>query len=189
MPPAAPTKSGVDPLPLPSGPSSTAEPKPSWEHPKVTAGLAPLAEAKKNGNDVIRATSDGASLVPASNGGGGPAVRAGSNLASAAPSQKSDDALRLAITLAIDAKEYQRAAELLAVRGFEVLDEAADGEQALAAVAGRCPDGVLLDVNLPGQDGFAVAASLAVACAGIRIVLTSADIGHVPAACSAKEFP
>jgi hypothetical protein len=114
-PPAAPTKSGVDPLPLPSGPSSTAEPKPSWEHPKVTAGLAPLAEAKKNGNDVIRATSDGASLVPASNGGGGPAVRAGSNLASAATSQKSDDALRLAITLAIDAKEYQRAAELLAV--------------------------------------------------------------------------
>ena len=53
--------------------------------------------------------------MPASNGGGGPAVRAGSNLASAATSQKSDDALRLAITLAIDAKEYQRAAELLAV--------------------------------------------------------------------------
>ncbi|HEX2823827.1 MAG TPA: response regulator [Streptosporangiaceae bacterium] len=84
------------------------------------------------------------------------------------------------------------AAELLAVRGFEVLDEAADGEQALAAVAGRCPDGVLLDVNLPGQDGFAVAASLAVACAGIRIVLTSADIGHVPAevikTCAATAF-
>jgi CheY-like chemotaxis protein len=73
------------------------------------------------------------------------------------------------------------AAELLAMRGFEVLDEAADGEQALAAVAGRRPDGILLDVNLPGSDGFAVAAALAAACAGIRIVLTSADIGHVPA--------
>ena len=73
------------------------------------------------------------------------------------------------------------AAELLAVRGFEVLEEAADGEQALAAVAGRCPDGILLDVNLPGQDGFTVAASLAAACAGVRIVLTSADIDRVPA--------
>jgi len=73
------------------------------------------------------------------------------------------------------------AAELLVMRGLEVLDEAADGEQALAAVAGCCPDGILLDVNLPGQDGFAVAAALAAACAGIRIVLTSADLGRVPA--------
>ena len=73
------------------------------------------------------------------------------------------------------------AAELLAVRGFEVLEEAADGEQALAAVARSRPDGILLDVNLPGQDGFAVAASLAAACAGTRIVLTSADLGQVPA--------
>ena len=73
------------------------------------------------------------------------------------------------------------AAELLAVRGFEVLEEAADGEQALAAVARTRPDGILLDVNLPGQDGFAVAASLAAACAGARIVLTSADLGQVPA--------
>jgi CheY-like chemotaxis protein len=73
------------------------------------------------------------------------------------------------------------AAELLVMRGFEVLDEAADGEQALAAVARSRPDGILLDVNLPGQDGFAVAASLAAACAGIPIVLTSADLGQVPA--------
>jgi CheY-like chemotaxis protein len=73
------------------------------------------------------------------------------------------------------------AAELLAMRGFEVQDEAADGEQALAAVAGRCPDGILLDINLPGPDGFAVAESLATACTGARIVLTSADIEHIPA--------
>ena len=73
------------------------------------------------------------------------------------------------------------AAELLAARGFEVLPEAADGEQALAAVAGGCPDGILLDLNLPGPDGFAVAASLAAACAAARIVLTSADVDHIPA--------
>ena len=84
------------------------------------------------------------------------------------------------------------AAELLAMRGFEVLAEAADGDQALAAVARGCPDGILLDINLPGQDGFAVAASLAGVCAGARIVLTSADTDHVPAevmkACAATAF-
>ncbi len=74
------------------------------------------------------------------------------------------------------------AAELLALRGFEVLEQAADGEQALAAVAGRCPDGILLDLNLPGPDGFAVAASLAAACTEARIVLTSADFDQVPSA-------
>ena len=73
------------------------------------------------------------------------------------------------------------AAELLAARGFEVLEEAAHGEQALAAVAGECPDGILLDLNLPGPDGFAVAALLAAACAEARIVLTSADVDDVPA--------
>jgi CheY-like chemotaxis protein len=72
------------------------------------------------------------------------------------------------------------AAELLAERGFDVLMTAADGEQALAAVANRCPDGILLDLNLPGPDGFAVAASLAVACPAARIVLTSADVASLP---------
>jgi CheY-like chemotaxis protein len=84
------------------------------------------------------------------------------------------------------------AAALLAARGFEVLESAADGEQALAAVADECPDGILLDVNLPGSDGFAVAARLAVACSAARIVLTSADVGQVPAqvlkACAAIAF-
>ncbi len=84
------------------------------------------------------------------------------------------------------------AAELLAARGFELVEEAADGEQALAAVAGQCPEGILLDINLPGPDGFAVAASLAAACPRARIVLTSADVGYVPAqileTCAAVAF-
>jgi CheY-like chemotaxis protein len=72
------------------------------------------------------------------------------------------------------------AAEMLAVCGFELFDVAADGPQALAAVAGRCPDGILLDVNLPGPDGFAVAASLAAACPMAKIVLTSTDADCAP---------
>ena len=64
------------------------------------------------------------------------------------------------------------AAELLAERGFELIDEAADGDEAFSAVSRACPDGVLLDINLPGRDGFAVATSLASACPRVRIVLT-----------------
>lgn len=84
------------------------------------------------------------------------------------------------------------AAELLADRGFEVIAAAADGEQALAAVADGCPDGVLLDINLSGPDGFTVAALLAAACPAARIVLTSAAMGDVPARvladCAATAF-
>jgi len=73
------------------------------------------------------------------------------------------------------------AAELLTSQGFDVFDEAADGLQALAAVAGRCPDGILLDISLPGPDGFALAPSLATACPDAKIVLISAGIDCVPA--------
>ena len=56
------------------------------------------------------------------------------------------------------------AAELLAARGFELVEEVAGGEQALAAVAVECPGGVLLDINLPGLNGFEIAALLAAVC-------------------------
>ena len=71
------------------------------------------------------------------------------------------------------------AAGLLAEHGFDVLAIVEDGEQALAAVSHGCPDGILLDINLPGPDGFAVAASLAIACPAARIVLTSADVASL----------
>jgi DNA-binding NarL/FixJ family response regulator len=82
--------------------------------------------------------------------------------------------------------------ELLVLRGLDVVDVAADGEEALAAVARACPDGVLLDINLPDRDGYAVAAVLASVCAAARIVLTSSDVDGVPisvlAECGATAF-
>ena len=50
---------------------------------------------------------------------------------------------------------------LLEAGGFDVLGEAADGTSALAAVAKLQPEIVLLDVQLPDLDGFAVAERLA----------------------------
>lgn len=80
-----------------------------------------------------------------------------------------------------DSPQFREVAvALLAERGIELLALAADGRQALAAVAVGCPDGILLDINLPGADGFTVALALAAACPAARIVLTSANVAHVP---------
>lgn len=97
------------------------------------------------------------------------------------------------ILIVDDSEPFRRTiGELLAARGFELLDAVADGVAALAAVSGDCPDGVLLDIHLPGRDGFAVAASIASVCPAAAIVLTSSDIDAVPSAelrnCGAAAF-
>jgi CheY-like chemotaxis protein len=96
--------------------------------------------------------------------------------------------------LIVDDSESFRstASALLAACGFELLESVPDGEAALASVAGDCPDGILLDVNLPGQDGYAVATAIAATYPAARIVLTSSDTEDVPGAvlktCGATAF-
>ena len=65
--------------------------------------------------------------------------------------------------LIVDDHEAFRAAarDLLEADGYEVVGEAADGETAIRQVARLHPDVVLLDVQLPGVDGFAIAERLA----------------------------
>lgn len=62
---------------------------------------------------------------------------------------------------------------LLEAAGFEVVGEAVDGSSALEAVTELRPEIVLLDVQLPDVDGFAVAERLAAEAAPPAIVLTS----------------
>jgi DNA-binding NarL/FixJ family response regulator len=50
---------------------------------------------------------------------------------------------------------------LLEAEGFDVVGEAGDAASALAAAARLRPEVVLLDIQLPGIDGFEVAARLA----------------------------
>ncbi|MBI4897098.1 MAG: response regulator transcription factor [Actinobacteria bacterium] len=64
------------------------------------------------------------------------------------------------------------AARLLAADGFTVIGEAADGESAVSAARSLSPDVILLDVQLPDIDGFAVAD---------RVLAAARDNGHVPA--------
>jgi DNA-binding NarL/FixJ family response regulator len=57
--------------------------------------------------------------------------------------------------------------------GFQVVGEAANGSEAVAEVHLKRPDVVLLDVNLPGDDGFSVCQQLIDAQLGLAVVLTS----------------
>lgn len=62
---------------------------------------------------------------------------------------------------------------LLETEGYEVVAEAASGERALDLVVGTCPELVLLDVGLPGIDGFQAALAMRALLPGARIVLIS----------------
>ena len=62
---------------------------------------------------------------------------------------------------------------LLEVDGFDVVGEAADGESAIEQARRLRPEVVLLDVQLPGIDGFAVAERLAAEPFAPAVVLIS----------------
>jgi DNA-binding NarL/FixJ family response regulator len=76
--------------------------------------------------------------------------------------------------------------------GFQIAGDAADGESALDAVAALHPDVVLLDVQLPGIDGFEVARRLAVSPDAPTVVLTSSrqasDFGRLLAEAPVRGF-
>jgi DNA-binding NarL/FixJ family response regulator len=65
------------------------------------------------------------------------------------------------------------ARELLEAGAFDVVGEAEDGASALAQAAELRPDVILLDIQLPDLDGFAVAERLAEHSDPPAIVLTS----------------
>ena len=67
----------------------------------------------------------------------------------------------------------ESARALLEAEGFTVVGDAADGAAAMAEAARLRPDVVLLDIQLPDADGFAVAGRLAVAPDPPRVVLIS----------------
>jgi two-component system response regulator DegU len=76
---------------------------------------------------------------------------------------------------------------LLNASGFDVVGDAADGEEALTVTRRLHPDIVLLDVQMPGQDGFSVARQLLQESTSLAVVLTSGrsleDYGHQITSC------
>ena len=67
------------------------------------------------------------------------------------------------------------ARELLESAGYVVSGEAAGAAEALAAVAADSPDAVLLDVQLPDGDGFAIARAITSADGPVVVLISSRD--------------
>jgi DNA-binding NarL/FixJ family response regulator len=85
-----------------------------------------------------------------------------------------DRSVRPTVLIVDDHAEFRASAvELLEAEGFEVIGAAADGAGAVELALSLRPQVVLLDVQLPDRDGFAVAARLAQEAQPPQIVLTS----------------
>lgn len=85
----------------------------------------------------------------------------------------------VSVLIVDDHAPFRSAVRVLLERGgFRVVGEAGDGETALDAVRRVAPDVVLLDIQLPGDDGFAICERI-VAATGVTaegrpvVVLTS----------------
>jgi DNA-binding NarL/FixJ family response regulator len=100
----------------------------------------------------------------------------------------------LRVMLVDDHASFRASARwLLETEGCVVVAEAASGEHALDLVAQVEPELVLLDIGLPGIDGFEVAAAIRARFPGARVVLTSSrdlsDLGPARVrACGAAGF-
>jgi DNA-binding NarL/FixJ family response regulator len=96
--------------------------------------------------------------------------------------------------LIVDDNEGFRAfaGALLRRQGFDVVGEAGDGESGLDAARRLRPDVVLLDVQLPGIDGFEVTRRLRDDTGVTQVVLISArdrrDYGAAVVDCGARAF-
>ena len=85
-----------------------------------------------------------------------------------------DEGLRPTVLIVDDHEEFRLAARrLLELDGFAVVGEAASGAGALEAVTALRPAVVLLDIQLPGDDGVVVAEQIAATPDPPQIVLIS----------------
>lgn len=99
----------------------------------------------------------------------------------------------LTVLVVDDDPAFRRVAvRLLTLRGIHVVADVADGASALLAVRCHRPDGVLLDVNLPDDNGIRIARALATHPDAPAIVLTSSDASGFTAedlaACGVRAF-
>jgi CheY-like chemotaxis protein len=93
----------------------------------------------------------------------------------AAREQACDDrGVGVSVLIVDDHAEFRRSARaLLEADGYTVVGEAGDGDEAIAEAGRLRPEIVLLDIQLPGIDGFAVAERLASSAHPPAVVLIS----------------
>jgi len=82
--------------------------------------------------------------------------------------------MRRTVLIVDDHKAFRESASaLLQAEGFEVIGQARDGPEAVAEAERLRPEVVLLDIQLPNIDGFAVAERLSALPEPPRVVLIS----------------
>jgi CheY-like chemotaxis protein len=85
-----------------------------------------------------------------------------------------DRAMRRTVLIVDDHEAFRESATaLLEAEGFDVVGAAADGDDAVAQAKRLRPQVVLLDIQLPGLDGFAVAERMTALPDAPRVVLIS----------------
>jgi DNA-binding NarL/FixJ family response regulator len=85
-----------------------------------------------------------------------------------------DPAMTKTVLIVDDHPGFRSIATLLVQSaGYDVIGEASDGAEALAAAERLHPDAVLLDIELPDMTGFAVAERLAARADAPGVVLVS----------------
>lgn len=112
------------------------------------------------------------------------------------PSAREEDNHRVMKTTVLIVDDHAgfraSARRVLEAEGFEVVGEAADGESGIVSARSLRPEIVLLDVQLPGIDGFSVARELSGDQAAPAVVLTSSrsgsDFGSLVAESGARGF-
>jgi CheY-like chemotaxis protein len=101
-------------------------------------------------------------VVPDDKGLASPTACSGAALMTCRRVGEDDASMRPRILIVDDHVGFRTVARaMLQSEGFEVVGEAADGGDALAAVARLRPEIVLLDIHLPDMDGFEVSHRLA----------------------------
>jgi CheY-like chemotaxis protein len=105
--------------------------------------------------------------------------------------QPSDGSLARVVVVADQPTFRQAARLLLTARGYHVVAEAGCAATALDAVERLAPEGVLLDVCLGADDGFAVCDLLTRSRPGLAVLMVSADEPTQPErimGCGARGF-
>ncbi len=107
--------------------------------------------------------------------------------------RQNDQPMSKTVLIVDDHATFRASARLLLEsEGFDVVGEAADGESALEQTSALAPDVVLLDVQLPGIDGFEVASRMTDSAGAPTVILISSrdgqDFGPLIKASGARGF-
>ena len=164
-------------------PPPAGQPLPS-AHSSILSNRSPEAPQRSVGTLPIPTCAGVRSRSPAVRGHcGWPRCRS-------APASGMMGMVRPTVLIVDDHAAFRDAARsLLETEGFEIVGEAAGGHDALAAADSLRPDVVLLDIQLPDLDGFAVADELASHRGAPDVVLISSRdaetygdrLAHAPA--------